>query len=345
MNTYKQRLLAFSCRNRAIQYPIHMNALRKIRLLHERARESGHSGGLLITGFSGSGKTTLIREYQAEHPMVDEGDRIRVPVLSVETPAAPTVKNLVETILIAIGDPMSHRGSAEEKTQRIYHLLKLSRVELLMIDEFQHFFEHGRRNEVRHVTDWLKSLLNRAGIPVVLFGLPHSDHVLRLNVQLARRFSSHYYLRPFGLDSAGEIQGFRGVLGVIEKSLPLPSIPLSTPEMAVRFYYATYGLIDFIGKIVDGAVLLAYQRDYERLDERVFAEAFEEEIWREVPLERNPFLAKMGLLRPLNGPGEPFSLIETVLGQNDGRAKSRKSDKSRGNNDGQTSLPSIPPSA
>lgn len=325
MTDHKQKLLGYSCRSRAIQYPIHMSAIQKIRLLHKRAQASGHSGALLITGFTGTGKTTLIREYKAEHPPVDEGERIRMPVLSVETPAAPTVKNLVETILIAIGDPMSHRGSAEEKTQRIYHLLKVCGVELLMIDEFQHFFEHGRRNEIHHVTDWLKNLLNNAGIPVVLFGLPYSEEVLRLNVQLARRFSSRYYLRPFGFGNPRDIQEFRGVLNVIENSLPLPSVQLSTPEMALRFHCASYGLIDFIGKIVDGAVLLAYQRDYERLDERVFAEAFEEEVWREVPSEQNPFLANTELLRPLIGPGEPFSLIEAAALRNIGRSRPRKS--------------------
>lgn len=314
-----QSLLGYSCRNRAIQYPIHLDAIRRIELLHKRARASGHAGGLLITGFTGSGKSTVKREYEARFPQTSERDITRIPVLCVDTPTAPTAKNLAETILIAVGAPMSHRGSAEEKTQRIYHLFKLCGVELLIIDEFQQIFEHCTRNELNRVTDWLKNMLNNAGIPVVLIGLPHSDQVLRLNVQLARRFSSRYCLRPFSLNSEEEIQEFRGMLNAIEKSLPLPSITLSDFEMAQRFYYATYGLIDFIGKIIDGAVLLAYQRGYERLDENVFADAFEEEVWREVPTERNPFLAKPEHLRPLTNAGEPFVLINAPVANRVGR--------------------------
>jgi hypothetical protein len=201
---------------------------------------------------------------------------------------------------------MSHLGSAEQKTQRIYHFLKRCKVQFLLIDEFQHFFEHGRRNEVRRVTDWLKSLINNAAIPVALFGLPECEQVLQLNGQLARRFSSRYYLRPFGFESEEQILEFRGVLDAVEKLLPLPSASLSSMDMAQRFYYATYGLIDYVCKVTDGAIQLAYQSQCKKLDVHLYAKAFEEEVWRDVPDGLNPFTAN-DELRPLIRPGEPFS--------------------------------------
>jgi len=307
-----QKLLNYSCRKQAIQYPIHTEALDRIELLHQRARASGYAGGLLITGYSGSGKTTVKKEYAARYPQQRELDRTRIPVLCVETPSAPTAKNLAEAFLIELGDSMSYKGTAEQKTQRIYHLLKLCKTELIIIDEFQQFFEHGRRHEIGRVTDWLKNMLNKAGIPVVLIGLPYSDQVLKMNVQLARRFSSRHYLKPFGFSSPGEIQQFRGLLSAIEKSLPLPSISLSHPEIAQRFHYASFGLIDYVGKIIDGAVMLAHRHGYSRLDELGFAEAFEEEVWREAPKDLNPFTADQDKLRFLNRPGEPFSLIDSA---------------------------------
>lgn len=311
MNMHSERLLSYSCRNRAIQYPIHLEAMTRIELLHQRARASGYAGGLLITGYTGSGKTTVKKEYAAKFPRRDEGDRTRIPVLCVDTPSAPTAKSLAEAILIELGDAMSYRGTAEQKTQRIYHLFKLCKVELLIIDEFQQFFEHSRRNEIGRVTDWLKNMLNNAGIPVVLMGLPYSDQVLRLNVQLARRFSSRHFLRPFRFSTQEEVREFRGILSAIESKLPLPSVSLSQPEMAQRFYYATYGLIDFIGKVIDGAVMLAHRYGDKRLDEQVYAKAFEEEIWRDVPGELNPFSTKQENLRLLNKAGEPFALVES----------------------------------
>lgn len=306
-----KRLLGYSCRNRAIQYPIHKEALEKIELLHKRARASGYAGGLLITGFTGSGKSTVKKEYAARFPKRDEGELTRVTVLCVDTPSAPTAKNLAEALLVALGDAMSYRGTAEQKTQRIYRLLKLCKVELLIIDEFQHFFEHGRHYEAIRVTDWLKNMLNNANIPVVLLGLPYCDLVLRLNVQLARRFSSRHSLRPFGFSSPEEVQEFRGILAAIQNDLPIPSTSMSQPEMAMRFYYATYGLIDFMGKIIDGAIMLAHRYGHTRLDEELFADAFEEEVWRDAPRELNPFATKLEDLRLLNKAGEPFALVES----------------------------------
>lgn len=305
-------LLRYSCRHRAIQYPIHMEALERISLLHQRAQASGYAGGLLMTGYTGSGKSTVKKEYAARFPRKEEVDRMHIPVLCVDTPTAPTAKSLAEAILIALGDPMSYRGTAEQKTQRIYRLFQLCRVELLIIDEFQQFLEYAHRHEVARVTDWLKNLLNNANVPVVLMGLPYSDQVLRLNVQLARRFSSKHALRPFDITTPEGAQQFRGLLSAIERKLPLPSPSLIHPEMATRFYYATYGLIDFVGKLIDGAVVQAYRYRLKRLDETVFATAFEEEVWREVPKTLNPFIAPLESLRLLNRPGEPFALIEAA---------------------------------
>ena len=306
----------FSIRHRIISYSAFQGALSRIERLHRKSLNSGHSGGLLIIGLSGAGKSTVKNQYEGRYPRKDEGDITSIPVLKVDAPAGPTVKNLAEEILVALGDPMAHHGSAEQKTQRIYYFLKMCRVELLLIDEFQHFVENARRNEVARVTDWLKSLINHACIPVVLFGLPNCEHILKINPQLARRFSSRYSLRAFGFSNEDEVAEFRAVLKAIEDLLPLPSVVLSSKKMAQRFYYATFGLIDYVGKIVDGAVQLAYIEGAKKLEDRHYAEAFIEEVWRDVPDKLNPF-SKEAKLRLLNNVNEPFGAI---MGKYDDKA-------------------------
>lgn len=307
-NHLHQPLANFSIRHRIISYPTFEGALVRIERLHQRSIRSGHPGGLLIIGLSGAGKSTVKNQYEGRFPRKDEGDITFIPVLKVDAPAGPTVKNLAEEILIALGDPMAHQGSAEQKTQRIYYFLKMCRVELLLIDEFQHFVENARRNEVARVTDWLKSLINHACIPVVLFGLPNCEHILKINPQLARRFSARYSLRAFGFSNEDEVAEFRAVLKAIEDLLPLPSVVLSSKTMAKRFYYATFGLIDYVGKIVDGAVQLAAMEGAQKLEERHYAESFIEEVWRDVPEKLNPF-SKEAKLRLLIAPNEPFWAI------------------------------------
>jgi len=88
-------------------------------------------------------------------------------------------------------------------------LLKLCEIELLLIDEFQHFYYANSIVEFRKISDWLKNLISNTGLAVVLAGLPEAELVVRSNEQLDRRFSTRLALTPFDLDSPHEFDEFR----------------------------------------------------------------------------------------------------------------------------------------
>ncbi len=299
----------FSVKQAIIQYPGFCRALKEIADLHQQCLESKNYGGLLITGQTGSGKTTVLKYYQSFFPVRNEPERRVVPVLLVTTPAVPTVKNLAEAILIALGDPAASKGTAEAKTTRIYRYLKECKVEVLMIDEFQHFYDSRKVSQARNMTDWLKNLFNEAEIPVVLAGLPRAFSVIRMNPQLQRRFSSPYYLEPFGFDTKEQQKEFRAILKAVHNTLPLPSVELYEANLAQRFYFASLGLFDYVAKVIDKAVKLAGEYKLKSLTVGLFARAFAAEVWRGVPKRLNPFDQK-AILRPLKKRGEPFEIWE-----------------------------------
>lgn len=299
----------FSLKGRVIQYPVYLGARDRIARLHARGVVAGTAEGLLLTGPAGSGKSTLLASYAASFPPEESKDRTVIPVLMVDTPSGPTVKNLTEVILRTLGDPLATRGSAETKTRRIYWLLKECRVQLLVIDEFNHFYDSSDRRQATQVTDWLKNVINVAQIPVVLAGLPRSESVVRANPQLARRFSSRYSLRPFAFGSETEQFEFRALLRALQSSLPLPAPILYEANLARRFFIASAGLIDFVIKTIEGAVVAAALEDASELALHHFAEGFREKVWRDAPDALNPF-SENSVLRPLTRVGEPFELWE-----------------------------------
>lgn len=299
----------FSVKRSIIEHPGFCRALKEIADLHQQYLETKTCGGLLITGQTGSGKSTLLEYYQTFFPARNEPERRVVPVLLVTTPAAPTVKNLAEAILVALGDPAASKGTAEAKTTRIYRYLKECKVELLVIDEFQHFFDRRKVSQARNMTDWLKNLFNEAEIPIVLAGLPRAYAVIRMNPQLQRRFSSPYYLEPFGFETKEQQKEFRAILKAIQSTLPLPSVELYEANLAQRFYFASLGLFDYVAKVIEKAVKLAGELKIERLNAGLLAQAFADKVWREVPKRLNPFEQK-AILRPLNKRGEPFEIWE-----------------------------------
>jgi len=304
----RKTLLKFSIRNSVIEHPGYVMAMQKIEQIHLRSRLAGVAGGLLITGHTGSGKSTIKRQYAERYPREETTDRTLVRVLVVDTPSRPTVRNLVAALLAALGDPASQRGTTEEKTYRLYKLIEGCGVELLIIDEFQHFLDRGQLSEATTMTDWLKNFINRANIPVVLMGLPRSAYVLELNEQLRRRFSSRYSLEAFAFANSEDIIQFRALLNAIQHQLPIPTFALSDYPSAKRFYVATQGLMDYLAKLIDGAIQIAVVRNLKTLELRTFAEAFIETVWRDCPKDLNPFNSDIPATS-LTGPGQPCSFI------------------------------------
>ena len=265
-------------------------------------------GGLLIIGPSGAGKSTLIEYYESLYARVHEPGGTRIPVLRVSVPSSPSSKSLAEAILVALKDPKSHHGTASEKTERIERWLNVCGVELILLDEFQHLFYTASVIAYRDVTDWLKRLISNTNVGIVACGLPEAAMVVESNEQLARRFSARLELSAFSLGDEEDFLEFRGLLRSMQDMLPLPiEIPLYEANLARRVHYASYGLFDYLAKILEGAVSAAVAAHQPQIDLPALAAGFRNRIWSAVPQRLNPF-HEQSILRPLDRPGEVFYL-------------------------------------
>lgn len=310
----------FTLRKQVIEHPKFTLAVREIARLHERGKVAGVAEGMLFVAQTGSGKSTALKYYEARFPRIQSKGGTRIPVLRVETPEYPSVKTLAEAILFAMGDIAAAKGSASDKLRRIVIYFRECGVELLFIDEFQHFNDGGRKVESRRITDWLKNLINAVQIPVILAGLPGSIAVVNANPQLRRRFGAPHYMQPFGFDSEEERLEFRGVLNGIQSRLPMPCTSLSENNMAQRFYYASHGILDYVVKIIDDAV--SRSDSGEELTQQSFEAAFKRTIWLDAPDHLNPFSSN-ATLRLLNKALEPFDIWDDVTQYTQARSSSR----------------------
>lgn len=299
----------FTLRHHVIQHPVFCQALREIARIHYRWREGGVPESLLLVGQSGSGKSTLLKYYSDQFPREQTREGVRIPVLLVSTPENPTVKTLAEAILMSMGDPAAAKGTAQQKTFRIIHYFERCQVNLLMLDEFQHFFDGRRTSETQRVSDWLKNLINTVQVPILLCGLPRSIHVVNMNSQLRRRFGSPFHLRPFQFSTDDEQTEFRGVLKSIEAIIGRPNT-LRDANLARRFYYASSGLLDYVIKIIDDAISREDASGSDALALENLHSSFLRTIWSSAPEHLNPF-STVATLRHLREPGEPFELWDS----------------------------------
>lgn len=155
-----------------ISYPRLNQVLEKIRYCHEASKLSVEPLNLLILGDTGTGKTTCKNHYEQKWPRRQRKGGTVVPVLSAAIPIPASVKSLVTELLLRLGDPLAERGSVLNQTHRIKLLLKSCQVELIMLDEFQHFIDRDSLKILQTVSDWLKDLLNETKIPLI--GNAHS---------------------------------------------------------------------------------------------------------------------------------------------------------------------------
>ena len=195
---------------------------------------------MLVTGETGTGKSEFIKQYKNHFPSREEEERTKIPVLVSLIPKAKHPKPVVSQLLRDLGDPLDgNGGDSIALTHRLITLLRGTGVELIILDEFQHLIETKSNQVVYDIADLIKILVSKAKIPVVLFGLPWSSHILTVNSQLERRFRLQHKLINYTLDTFNDFQKF---LGKVQEKLPIkPEMDLRLHENAFRFFAASEG--------------------------------------------------------------------------------------------------------
>ena len=311
MNNHEEIQKQFSLRHHFILSPQAERALTRLAEVHGDTRRTGTSKGLVIQGPSGVGKSTLVKEYVRELESLKKTEAGHRSVLIVEIPSSPTKKNLATAMLAAMKDPYadSRTHSAETKFSRIILLLRSLAVEVVVLDEAQHLVDY-KRNAAYEAADWIKSLMNETGITFVLVGLKRTEGLLWANEQLRRRFSATVDYNRFTLTEACWAQFATLLLG-IRDLLPVASISFSDKKIIQRFYLASFGLIDYLIKILDRAVWLVQDRNFEGINLAVLSKAFKDEVWSAAPNERDPFSEEFDFT-PLIRDREPFENFDMV---------------------------------
>lgn len=289
--TQEQRLTAVE--HLYVVSPRHRQLLDKMEYCRTYSRISREPKCMLIEGYQGAGKTTLHEYYERLRPRERTEDGMKIPVLAATIAVPATVKSLVTKLLRTLGDPEAERGSIVNQTHRLYYFLKECGVEILVLDEFQHFIDRDSQKILKTISDWLKVLIVETRLPIVLIGMPYSHFVLdaRGNEQLKRRFSIREDLTPFTWGETSEAQmEFRTFLKMVDDELPLPGRShLGGVATAFRFYCATGGVMYSVMELVRTAAAEAIRCGTPTLTPQLLAWAYDMRFARLYPGTPNPF--------------------------------------------------------
>jgi hypothetical protein len=165
-------------------------------------------------------------------------------------------------------------------------------IELIFLDEFQHFIDRDSKRVLKTISDWLKNLMDSTKRPIILVGMPYSHGVLDVegNEQLKRRFSVRVSLEPFIWKDTKDRKDFLKFLQIVDQKLPLNEWSyLSKTNMAFRLYVASDGIVSELMKLIRRATVIALDLSNEWLDLDVLNLAYEDCLASNAPEKENPF--------------------------------------------------------
>ncbi len=309
-----------------VLYPRWQECIAEIRRCHQMNTLAAEPQCLMLVGPTGAGKTTLVDSYTKDFPAVFSEKRLRRPIVQATIPTPATVKNLETTLLDALGDPRAGQGTVGGMARRLINFFSDCSVELLILDELQHFVDRDSQKVLQTVSNWLKTLVKETKVACVLVGLEgEAEQVVDSNPQLARLFGDPHVLAPFTWDEQrpATIQEFRTFLSQLESMLPLkePS-NLASHEMAWRCFVASEGIIGYVMALVRRATALTLSQGREHLDAVLLSEAFTQRLAGKRRGISNPFVGEL----PVR-PQHRDQHTQSTPGGTNGRSKSRKKRK------------------
>jgi hypothetical protein len=277
-----------------IPHSAYSDALRRINQCFEYVKEgSGEPVCIAVMGDSRTGKTRFLESFENKYPVLRYDDGLHVALLSITVPSQPTVKSLAELLLQKLGATDWERGTENSKTARLEKLMKECRVYMLILDEFQHFYDKTSRKVQHHVADWLKNLVGACKVALVVSGLPSLQAVINQNEQLAGRFSSPILMPRFDWNLEEHRSEWLGILGAFSSGLrvnfDLPD--LDGDNLSLRMYCATGGLIGYLAKTLRQAVFNAIDAQTNVITLADIEKAHKDAVWRDGRFSEinNPF--------------------------------------------------------
>jgi hypothetical protein len=279
-----------------VKHPDYLNAMNLIRMCHEDYLNEIRVEPLscIITGDPGLGKTTIFKDYVEQFDETSYSDvatKRKILWANVPTPVRPNF--LMSKLLQQLGDNRFDKGTdQEERRSRLVGYIKDCGIELIMLDEFQHFVNLKNKKPLFDYADWFKLLINETKVPIILFGLDYAHDVLKENEQLKRRYKRELRLKPFAYQTKENVLVFKKVLSQIEKQLPFDD-KSNLQEYSDIIHFASKGTMDNVMSLIREAAILAIYDDDNAVRLKHLYAAFDEDYHMNDGVKENPFNVNM----------------------------------------------------
>ncbi|MED5238645.1 MAG: TniB family NTP-binding protein [Pseudomonadota bacterium] len=262
--------------SRRIKHPVYTGCLSLLEELYQHAafqaekpQSNTRGAAYLFTAETGVGKTTLLTDFLDAHPAymaeTDMGQQWTVPVALIRVPPACTLKGYIYEICRVLKVATTRENTTSLLTRKAIDGLKNAGTCMFITDETNIVLESASQKEIIHIRNFIKQLIDEAGIPIVFFGLPadcneffNSDRQTVSRLLKSRNLPE--FSPPNGDDSMMHKTAMRYLkhladdckIGVDDDMKPL--------EFSQRLYLASRGMMREISQIITESAKYAMRK-------------------------------------------------------------------------------------
>ena len=289
-----------------VSFPHVAPLLERMHNLLQRNCAEDEPENIFLLGESGVGKSRILKKFRNDFPPVHHEEYTEIPVLYVTVPSNGNARALASAMLLELGSPFWNKGTIKQLTQQLLTLLKACRVRIILLDEVNHLVDKGGIKTHHYTADWLKELIDKAELPMVMAGIPRASRLLSTNDQLRSRFREVISIKPFSIETAEGVTEFRQVLKTFSQMVTgVEMVDITKGNLPQRILFATHGYLRDIRRLLVRAVEIAFKNKSLKIKITTLADAFRQVIYAEAPDDRNPFCNVFTKV-PLTKPNEPF---------------------------------------
>ena len=199
----------------------------------------------------------MLAEYIASRMPRRTADGLEMPVLYVQIAERPTIRSVAVALLREFGEVPKPKDSADDMLDSLVTLGNECGLHVICLDDLHHFVDQRSELGQFELTEWLKRLVMRMQVALVICGLERTTGAIQLNEQLYERMDCLMQIRRFDWRRGADRQAFEEVA---EGFLSSVGQQFTLPEEAgdsFRWYVACSGKIGLMIKIGRRMIKLA----------------------------------------------------------------------------------------
>jgi DNA transposition AAA+ family ATPase len=152
----------------------------------------------ILVGESGMGKTKLCERFCKHHGDIVTEEKTQKTVIYIKLSANAFIGDIIKAIYFQImGIKMRVKGTNEGKQTLLEIKLKDVGTRLIIIDEAHHAMSgsNGENTVTGHYMNFLKTLLDNSGVPILLVGMPDLLNLRKVSLSKNKTFIKQFRRR------------------------------------------------------------------------------------------------------------------------------------------------------